>query len=213
MEKISSAYGSYFALREEAGHRNPSQSFLHDRAVMVGAPEQAFTAPTAAEEQSPERGMTMFGAIRGKQDVQVVAGGFGVAKLELHGLAFLDEIANRESASFLIRSDEIAHEKISAFEAAPMLIHGYADMQGTMGIPTLRPFQRLEHLLQPSQRWSPAEFKDHILLRPRNDIAFSDGAAPLRDYRSDRNGTGQLHADQPSIENFSVSEEPVFSGA
>jgi hypothetical protein len=140
MEKISSTYWTNLALCKKASHRNRSHPFLQDCAVMMRPAEQAFTASAAAEKECAERGVPMLGAIGGEQDVQVVAGGFRIAKLKLHGLTFLHEIAYRNTAALLVRPDEIAHEEISSFETASMLIDGNADVQCPMGIPSLRSF-------------------------------------------------------------------------
>jgi hypothetical protein len=64
----------------------------------------------------------MFRSIRSQKHVQVVAGRLRIAKVELHGLAFLDDIPNRNSSGLLIRSDEVPNEEVSPFKMTPVLI-------------------------------------------------------------------------------------------
>lgn len=57
-------------------------------------------------------GTLMLRPIRSQKHVQVVAGRLRIAKVELHGLAFLDDVPDRNSSGLLIRSDEISNEEI-----------------------------------------------------------------------------------------------------
>ena len=70
----------------------------------------------------------MFGPIDGEEYVQVVTRGFCIAKLKLDCLSFLHEVADRDRARLLVCADKIAHQKITAFKAASMLVDGDADV-------------------------------------------------------------------------------------
>ena len=129
MKKIFPAHGTDFALRKESSDWNRTHTFLHHCAVMVTAAKETFSSATATKEKRTQRWiLVMLGAIRCEKDMQVIACGLGVTQLELNRLAFLHVISNGDGARLLVRSDKIAHQKISAFEPAPMFIDGDADM-------------------------------------------------------------------------------------
>jgi len=57
--------------------------------------------------------------------------------VELHGLAFLNDVSNRNGPSLLIRSDQVPNEEISPFKMTPVLINHDAQMQCAVGIAAL----------------------------------------------------------------------------
>jgi hypothetical protein len=48
--------------------------------------------------------------------------------VELHGLAFLNDVSNRNGSGLLIRSDQVPNEEISPFKMTPVLINHDAQM-------------------------------------------------------------------------------------
>ena len=68
-------------------------------------------------------------AILGKKNLQIFAGGSAVAKLKLDGLAFLNNIADRDGASLLICADQVSNEKVPALELIPVLIDDDTEME------------------------------------------------------------------------------------
>jgi hypothetical protein len=57
--------------------------------------------------------------------------------VELHGLAFLNDVSDRNGSSLLIRSDQVPDEEVSSLEMAPMLVDHDAQMQRAVGIAAL----------------------------------------------------------------------------
>jgi len=141
MKEVSPTDWTDFSLSEEARDGNLSHPFLDDGAVMMGAPEEPFAAAAATEEQRPQRRIPMIGPVGGEEHVQVVAGGFGIAKLKLNRLTFLNDVADRNRPGSLVCADKVTHQKITAFKAAPMLVDRDADVQSTMGVSAERSFQ------------------------------------------------------------------------
>lgn len=179
MEKIFPSDRADLTLGKEARDGDLSHPFSHDGAVMMGASEEPFSTTAATEEERSQRWMPVLGPVGGKEHVQVVACGFRIAKLKLNRLTFLNQVADRDRPRFLVCSDKIAHEKITALEAAPMLVDGNAEVQRPVGVPALRSFQRFEDILQASQRRLAAKFIDHVLFRLGDHVPLTDGAAAL----------------------------------
>ena len=48
--------------------------------------------------------------------------------MELHGLAFLNNISDRDGSGLLIRPDEVPNEEVAPVEMTPMLIDHNAEM-------------------------------------------------------------------------------------
>ena len=71
----------------------------------------------------------MYCAILGQKNLQIFAGGSAVAKLKLDGLAFLNNIADRDGASLLICADQVSNEKVPALELIPVLIDDDTEME------------------------------------------------------------------------------------
>jgi hypothetical protein len=85
--------------------------------------------------------------IGGKEHVQIVAGGFRIAKLKLNRLSFLNEVADRDGSCLLVCTDKIAYQKVTTVKTTPMLVDGDADVQSPMSLAALWAFQRFEDLL------------------------------------------------------------------
>lgn len=149
MEEIPSSDGADLPLREKSGDGDLSDAFLEGSAIVVRFAEQSFAATAATEQQRAKRRSRMFRAISCQQEMQILAGGLRVAQMELDGLPFLHDVADRNGPGFLIRSHEVAHEEISSPEAAPVFIDHDPDMERSVGVAPLRWLQRFEDRLQP----------------------------------------------------------------
>ena len=78
--------------------------------------------------------MAMARVIRLEQRVELVAGGRGIAQLELHGLALLHHLADRHGTCGPVRTEQIADEKIPALEPVSLFIDDDAEMQRAIGL-------------------------------------------------------------------------------
>ena len=155
----------------------------------------------------------MLGAVGGEEDMQIVARRFCVTKLELNGLTFLHRITDGDPSALLVRSDQIAHEKITAVETALVLIDGNTDVQSPVRIPALGTFEGFKYGLQPRERRLPAKLIHHVLFGPGDHITFADRAAALGDDRPDGNRARELDPNQTAVEDFSVFDYTIFSWA
>ena len=122
MQEVSSSDRTDLALGKESRRWDGTKPLLHDPDVMMGLAKESLSAPATAEQEGPEWGTLMFRSIRSQKNVQIVACRLRIAKVELHGLAFLNDISNRDGSGLLIRSDEIPNEEVSPFEMTPVLI-------------------------------------------------------------------------------------------
>lgn len=122
VQEVSSSDRTDLALGKESRRWDGTKPLLHDPDVMMGLAKESLSAPATAEQESPEWGTLMLRSIRSQKNVQIIACRFRIAKVELHGLAFLDDISNRNSSGLLIGSDEVPNEKVSPLEMAPVLI-------------------------------------------------------------------------------------------
>ena len=76
----------------------------------------------------------MLRSIRSQAKMQVVACRLCITKVELHGLAFLNDVSDRDGTGLLIRSNKVSNEEVASLEMAPVLIDHDAQMQRTVGI-------------------------------------------------------------------------------
>jgi hypothetical protein len=153
----------------------------------------------------------MLRSIRSQKNVQVFACRLRIAKVELHSLAFLDDIPDRNSSGLLIRSDEVSNEEVSPLEMTPVLIDDDAQMQRAMRIAALDSLHGFEDALEPFQGRYATQFIDKVLLCSRHDKPFADRTAALRSYGSHGNRSGELHSHYASVKALIVEEQSVFS--
>ena len=122
VQEVSSSDRTNLALSKESRRWDGTKPLLHDPDVMMGLAKESLSAPATAEQEGPEWGTPVLCSIRSQKHVQVVACRLRIAKVELHGLTFLDDISNRNSSGLLIGSDEVPNEKVSPLEMTPVLI-------------------------------------------------------------------------------------------
>ena len=128
MQEVSATNWSDFTLRKKSCQRDRAQPVCHRRCVVIGLSKQAASPSTATEHKGSERLTAMDSPIGGQQQIQVLAGRFGVPQLELHGLPFLHDIAHCHRSGCLIGPDEIPDKKIAPLEPVPMFIDDDAEM-------------------------------------------------------------------------------------
>ena len=122
VQEVSSSDRTNLALGKESRRWDGAKPLLHDPDVMMGLAKESLSAPATAEQEGPEWGIPVLCSIRSQKNVQIIACRFRIAKVELHGLAFLDNIPDRNSSGLLIRSDEVPNEEVSPLEMTPVLI-------------------------------------------------------------------------------------------
>lgn len=110
------------ALGKESRRRDGAEPLLHDPAIVMGLAEESLSTPATAEQEGPEWGTLVLRSIRSQEKVQVVACRLRIAKVELHGLAFLNDVSDRDGSGLLIRSDEVPNEEVAPLEMTPVLI-------------------------------------------------------------------------------------------
>ena len=152
MQKVSSPDWTDLTLSKESRSRDGTESFLHDSAVVMRLTEESLSSPATTEQKSPERRAFVFHSLRSQENVQIIACRLRVAKVELHGLAFLNDISDRNSSGLLIRSDQIPNEEIPALEMIPVLIDHDAQMQRAVRIAALGSPHGFKDILEPFQR-------------------------------------------------------------
>lgn len=122
MQEVSPSDRTDFALGKESRRWDGTKPLLHDPDVMMGLAKESLSAPATAEQEGPEWRTLMLRSVRSQKNVQIVACRLRIAKVELHGLAFLDDIPNRNSSGLLIRSNKVPNEEVSPLEMTPVLI-------------------------------------------------------------------------------------------
>ena len=122
MQEVAPSDRADLALGKESRRRDGAEPLLHDPAIVMGLAEEPLSTPATAEQESPEWGILVFCSIRSQEKVQVVACRLRIAKVELHGLAFLNDVSDRNGSGLLIRSDEVPDEEVAPLEMTPVLI-------------------------------------------------------------------------------------------
>ena len=122
VQEVSSSDRTDLALGKESRRWDGTKPLLHDPDVMMGLAKESLSAPATAEQEGPEWGTLMLRSIRSQKHVQVVACRLRIAKVELHGLAFLNDVSDRDGSGLLIRSDEVPNEEVAPLEMTPVLI-------------------------------------------------------------------------------------------
>ena len=149
VQEVSSSDRTDLALGKESRRWDGTKPLLHDPDVMMGLAKESLSTPATAEQEGPEWGTLVLRSIRSQEKVQVVARRLRVAEVELHGLAFLNDVSNRDSPGLLIRSDEVPNEEIAPLEMTPVLIDHDTQVQRAVGIAAVVSFQRFEDILEP----------------------------------------------------------------
>src|ERR1041385_5491098 len=99
--------------------------------------------------------------------------------MELYGLPFLHNIADRNGSGLLIRSDEIPNEKVAPPEMTGGPIHPDPQMHPQLRLPALRFAKRFKDVLGTRQGRHTAEFINKVLLRPSHNKPLTNRTTPL----------------------------------
>jgi len=211
VQKVTSSDRTDLALGKESSRRNRAEPLLHDPAIVMGLAEESLSTPATAEQEGSEWGTLVFRSILSQEKVQVVARRLRIAKVELHGLAFLNDVSDRDGSGLLIRSDEVSNKEVAPLEMTSVLIDHDAQMQRAVGIAALGSPQGFEDVLEPFQGRDAAQFIDHVLLRSRHDEPFADRTAALRGHGSHGDWSGELHSHHASVEALIIEEQSILS--
>lgn len=122
MQEVAPSDRTDLALGKESRRWDGAEPLLHDPAIVMGLAEESFSAPATAEQEGSEWRILVLRSIRSQENVQVVACRLRIAKVELHGLAFLDDVSDRDGSGLLVRSDEVPNEEVAPLEMTPVLI-------------------------------------------------------------------------------------------
>ena len=122
VQEVATSDRTDFALGKKSRGRDGTEPLLHGSTIVIGVAKESLSTPATAEQEGPERGAVVLRSIRSQKHVQVVACRLRIAKVELHGLALLNDISDCDRASLLIRSDEVPNEEVASLEMTPELI-------------------------------------------------------------------------------------------
>jgi Glu-tRNA(Gln) amidotransferase subunit E-like FAD-binding protein len=131
--------------------------------------------------------------------------------VELHGLAFLHDIANRNGSGLLIRSDEVPNQEITPLEMTAVLIDHDAQMQRAVRIAALGSSQRIKDVLEALQGRDAAELIYEVLLSPCHDKPFADRTTALRRHGPDSDRSRELHPHNTSVKDLVIEKKSIFS--
>ena len=122
MQEVAPSNRTDLALGKESRRWDGAEPLLHDPAIVMGLAEESFPAPATAEQESPEWRTSVVCSIRSQKNVQVVACRFRIAKVELYGLAFLNDVSDRNGSGLLIRSNEVPNEEVASLKMTAVFI-------------------------------------------------------------------------------------------
>ena len=151
VQEVAHSDRTHLALGKESRCRDGAEPLLHGPAIVMGLAEESLSTPATAEQEGPEWGTLVLRSIRSQAKVQVVACRLRIAKVELHGLAFLNDISDRDGSGLLIRSDKVPNEEVATLEMTPVLIDHDAQMQRAVRIAALGSPHGFENVLEPFQ--------------------------------------------------------------
>ena len=169
--------------RSRAAPRRPTASWSGSANRWVPRPlhvKSSAPAPRHAVEQAP----------------QVLVGGVRVAHLELHGLADLDLLADRERAGRLVDAEQVADEEVAALEVETVLVDDETDVQPLAHELAVLVARGLNNLLQPVHRGLTGELVHEVALGARDRERLADRPAALRHDGADRHVVGAHHRDR-----------------
>ena len=122
MQEIAPPDRTDLSLREESSRGERPETLLHDSTIVMGLAKEALSTPATTEQEGSKRRVLVLRAIRSQENVQVVAGRFGIAEMKLHSLPFLNDVSDGDSPSLLIRTDEVTNEKVAPLKMTLVLI-------------------------------------------------------------------------------------------
>ncbi len=177
---------------------------------MVGNTEEPFPASATTEEQRAQRPLGFMETGRGEERVEVLVGGPCVPDLKLNRLPFLDDVADDDGPRLLVRSQEIADQKIPAGKFRAVFIHGDADMERPLGLRTFIHRELPEDGLQAMQGWDSTEFLNDVLFRLCHDEPVADRPTALRNDRANGDVPGERDTDQAVAVHLFIEEQSIL---
>lgn len=151
VQKVAPSNRTDLTLGKESRRRDGAEPLLHDSAIVIGLAEESLSPPATTEQEGSERWTLVRRSIRSQEKVQVVTSGFRIAEVELHGLALLNDVSDRDGPGLLIRSDEVPDKEVAALEMTPVLIDHDSQVQRAVGIAALGSSQGFEDVLESFQ--------------------------------------------------------------
>lgn len=206
VQEVSPSDRTDLALGKKSRGRDRAEPLLHGSAIVVRVAEESLSAPATAEQESPEWGVFVLRSIRSQKKMQVVTCRLRIAKVELHGLAFLNHVSDRNGPGLLIRSNEVPNEEVAPLEMTPVLIDHNTKMQRAVGIASLGSPQGFKDILKPFEGRATCQLIDQILLRSRHDKSLADRTAALRGHGSHGDWPCKLHAYHSAVEALIIEE-------
>jgi len=211
VQEVAPSDRTDLALGKESRRRDGAEPLLHDLAIVMGLAEESFSTPATAEQEGSEWRTLVLRSIRSQAKVQVVACRLRIAKVELHGLAFLNDVSDRDGSGLLIRSNEIPNEEVAPLEMTPVFIDHDAQMQRAVRIAAVGSPHGFEDVLEAFQGRDAAQFIDQVLFRSRHDKPFADRTAALRGHGSHGDRSGELHSHHSPVEALIIEEQAILS--
>ncbi len=211
MQEVTPSDRTNLALGKESRCRDGTEPLLYDAAIVMGLAKESLSTPATAEQEGREWGIFVFRSIRSQANVQVVACGLRIAKVELYSLAFLNDVSNRDGSGLLIRSDEVPNEEVTPLEMTAVFIDHDAQMQRAVGVPSLISPQGIEDVLEPFEGRGSTQFIDQVFLRSRHDEPLADRTTALRGHGSHRNWPRELHSHHAPVKGLIIEEQSILS--
>src|SRR5208283_2939771 len=143
MDEVLAADRTDFAHGEEAGDGYRPIDLVDHAHVVIGLVEEPRAAAVACEEQRPDRPSCWFASL--EQTAQIFIGGFGVADMELDGLANTDHVRDLDGTG-IIGPHHVAHQEVAALERALVLVDHPADVQAILNSPLIVAGKLLKHV-------------------------------------------------------------------
>ena len=131
--------------------------------------------------------------------------------MELDGLPFPDDIADRHAAGAAVRPDQVSYQKIAPLEPIVVLINDDTDVQGSVGDSSFLLAERLKGSLEAVQRRGTTQLVNHISLSLRHDVALPDRPAALRHHGADAYGARHRDPDQSAFIHLIIEQHAVLA--
>ena len=128
VQEVAHSNRTDLALGKESRCRDGAEPLLHGPAIVMGLAKESLPTPTTAEQEGSEWRTLVLRSIRSQTKVQVVACRLRIAKVELHGLAFLNDVSDCDGSGLLIRADKVPNEEVAPLEMTAVLIDHDAQM-------------------------------------------------------------------------------------
>jgi hypothetical protein len=122
MQEVAPSDRTNLALGKKSRRRDRAKPLLHDSDIVMGLAEESLSSPTTAEQKGREWRTLVRCSICSQEKMQIVACRLRIAKVELYGLAFLNDVSDRNGSGLLVCSDEVPNEEVAPLEMTPVLI-------------------------------------------------------------------------------------------